>query len=367
MTAVVTMSDNAVANSPPTEPADAPTYRVSHLTDDVVAAFAAALGDSGVQDLAPFDRGGLKPRVNNRVQFTASTGGDTDAAAIQRVLDTAGFEWTTGEPGEYVILGRRVNAVSELRKGDRLHINKRRGPYRVYRVYDHAPETIQKSSPAITAELTNEDTDTDWLLVHWKQSSNTWAYVKTTDASVKAGYRFRKVKQAEWLGRIGPARALAPVFPDGVSPGKNWGELTEFVSENLKDTELNYREVDIKPTDTTRVSRWIGERPPAEVFSADRATLIREVLTALGESLEANAGGLEIESEQDKSRVARYQALAARAHDYADGFELARMDVVTTEDTTIHTCEDCGQQFTDKYKYPTHRRDCYRRADKTDD
>lgn len=337
-----------------------PDYRVSHLMDELADAFSER---GMVQEVAPLGKGGIKPRVQNRVTFQYGTSEDPEQRTEARqdtedVLETEAFAWTTGgEPREIIVLGRAIRDLRELRKGDRIHVNKRRGPFKVYRVMDHAPEVLQRSDPAVTVELANADTDTDWMLVQWQNEQDPWAYCKTKDKHAKGGFRYRKVERAERLGRIGPLRMYAPSH-DHISEGYQ-DTVLEMVQSADEDGGLG----DVHPSDVTRVENLMV-KPAAEVFSPEDADTIRDVMDAVSEYHEREADALNLETDEDKEHAAHHQELADDAAAFASAFNLAHMDAVEdTEEQPVWVCEDCAKAFTDKYKYPTHRRDCPERGD----
>lgn len=339
-------------------PDDPPTYRVSHMMDELADAFADR---DMVQMVAPFSRGGIKPRVKNRVTFRASDGltdGRENTRITEDVLESDGWSWTTGDIREYVVLGRVIHDIRELRKDDRVHINSRRGPFQVYRVMEHAPEVLQRSDPAITVELRNLDTDTDWMMVHWSNEPDPWTYVRTRDERAKGGFRYKKVEQVERMGRIGPYRLYAPDH-DHVSEG-----YQDDVADMIRDADDAGGLGDLHPSDVERALNLVGDRPAAEVYTPTDADTLRGVLEAVSEYHEREADALAIESDDDRDHAARHQELARDAERYASAWNLTTMDAVErTEDTDIWECEDCGKAFLDKFKYPTHRRECPEKSD----
>lgn len=334
------------------EDGDPDGYRTSHLMDDLADAFGDHIGT-----VAPFGRGGLKPRVTNRVTFhvTSSEGAGIHPEFVNDRLDSDGWAWTTGEPGEYVILGRAIRDLRELRDGDRIHINKRGGPFVVYRVMEQptGPEVLQRGDQSITVELANADTDTDWMVVQWDGDPDPWAYVRTKDKRASGGFRHRKVERVERAGRIGPARLFAP-------PADMTEDVERYVPREVERARDHYlgENRTIHPMDLDRVDR-LFQKPVPDVFSPEDANLIREFLLEMTDWHERQAGGLELETDEDKALAADRQASARLCKRLADAFQLLKMDAVdATEDTDLWVCEDCGQAFLNKFKYPTHRRDC---------
>lgn len=334
-----------------------PDYRVSHLTEDVADAFS----DAGIiQLVAPFSRGGVNARVNNRVRFQISDSVDAEQKRFaESVLDDAAFSWTTGEPGEYYVLGREITDLRELRKGDRIHINRRRGPFEVYRVMERPPEILQRSDPAVTVELSNVDTDTDWMLIHWKNESQPVAYCRTKDSRAKRGYRYKNTETAEQLGRIGPLRRYSPSY-DHVSEDYH-GSLSELTQYLTAD------EADVHPSDLERIAHLL-DKPAADAYSPEDANLIQKVMNAAAEGFERDADALNITSDTDREHAAENQALADDARGFATAFTLTNMDAVSERDESgLWVCEDCGKAFTNRFKFPTHRRDCPAREDGGDE
>lgn len=332
---------------------DTREYRVSHLMDDLADTFSER---GMVQDVAPLDRGGIKPRVENRAKFAVRSveGAGEHRPEVDRVLETDGYTYTVGsDPGEYIVLGRAIADLRELRKGDFIHVNKRRGPFKVYRVMDHAPEVVQRSDPAVTVELSNVDTDTDWLLVHWNGDAFPWAYCKTKDQHAKGGYRHRKVEQAHRLGRLGPFRLYAPSH-DLISEGyqADLHERLRFVDDHM------WRLESAHPSDMTRAMDLLA-KPPADAFSPEDADTIRKVCQASADAHERQADAVHIEDNADRADAQENQQAAGKLENYAKAFNLANMDAIAdTEDARIHICEDCGTAYTNRFKYPTHRREC---------
>lgn len=326
---------------------ESPDYRVSHLMDDIADAYSER---GMVQDVAPLQRGGINPRVDNRVSFRYGEGPDVRERS-EGVLDTEQFAWTTGDTREIIVLGRAIRDVRELRKGDRIHLNKRRGPFRVYRVSERAPEVLQRSDPAVTVELSNEDTDTDWLMVHWKGERVPMSYCRTKDKHAKGGFRYRKVEDVERMGRVGPLRMYRPANA-GIR------EEMDRVLEMVRDARDADGLGDVHPSDVDRVVNLMT-KPASEVFDPADANTVREVMTAVSEFHEREADALTIASEDDREHARRHQSLSGEASEFADAFSLIQMDAVEdTEDTRLYRCEDCGSGFTNKFKFPTHRRDC---------
>lgn len=340
---------------------EVPEFRMSHLMDELADAYSER---EMVQKVAPFERGGIKPRVQNRVTFTSANASSEDREDVETVLDARGFAWTLGsttEDGtEYVVLGREIRDPRELRKGDRIHLNKRGGPFKVYRVMEQpsGPEVLQRSDPSVTVELTNTDTDTDWMVVHWKNDSEPWAYVRTKDKNAKGGFRYRKVESVERAGRIGPLRMFAPSH-DHISEG-----YQDTLHERVKFADDNGWLGDAHPSDVARVLDLMA-KPAAEVFSPEDADTVREVMNTTADAYERQGNAMAMEAPEDDDPE-EMKALAADNQDwgqslksYAEAFNLANMDTVEdTGDTDLWVCEDCGQAFLNKYKYPTHRRDC---------
>lgn len=320
-------------------------YRVSHLMDDLADAF-----QDRIQLVAPLNRGGVKPRVDNRVTFSVNSGEGANSEVEGR-LDTHGFAWTTGEPGEYVVLGRVITDLRELREDDRVHLNGRGGPFKVYRVMeqDTGPEVLQKSDPSVTVEVTNADTGTDWMVVQWDGEDEPWAYVRTKDKHASGGYRYRKVERVERSGRVGPRRLFAPPADARDEVERGVPDQLETVRERgLTDAAV------IHPTDMDRLDT-LFRKPRPDVFTPEDATLIREFLTDMSEWWNASANALEIESDEDKDRVADHQESAARCSDLADAFALLDMDAVdVTEDADVYIHEPCGNAYTDRFKYSKH-------------
>jgi len=353
---------DSVANSGMMSPdgngGDIPEYRISHLMDDVADAFADR---DVVQMVAPLGRGGIKPRTNNRVSFRVASSEDTDTRQenirlTEEILETDGFQWTRGEQArEFIILGREIHDLRELRKDDPIHINTRRGPFKVFRVMDHAPEVLQRSDPAVTVELSNLDTDTDWMVVHWKNESLPWAYVRTYYKRAKGNYRYRKVEKVEWTGRIGPYRLYAPSHDD-VREGY------ESDAHNcVQNADDNGWLGELHPSDVDRVLN-LFQKPAAEVFAPGDVETVREVLESTADAFERQGNAMAMEAGDDeelKALAADNQSRASEIRDMASAFKLNRMDAVADgEDTGLYRCEDCGKAFTDRFKYPTHRREC---------
>lgn len=322
---------------------DVPEYRISHLMEDIADAFSER---DAVGDIAPFRKGGLKPRVQNRVTFSLS---DMDRARwTEQVLETEGYAWTTDEPGKYVTLGRAIEDPRELRKGDRIHLNKRGGPFRVYRVMEqeNGPEVLQKSAPSVTVELANEDTGTDWMMVLWDGDSEPWSYVKTKDKNAKGGFRYRKVERVERLGRIGPLRLFAP-------PADMTEDVEQRVPEILE-TAKDASGTGIHPSDLSRVDALFS-KPIPDAFEPEDAATIREFLTDMSEWFEREANALELETEQDKERAAKHQDAAEQCRTLANGFDLLQMDAVEeSEGTDLYHHAVCGTAYTDRFKYSKH-------------
>lgn len=361
------MTDQAQSGEPegasPTRGDEPPAYRVSHLMDDLADAFSER---GMVQTVAPFTQGGLKPRVKNRVAFTLADTEREQVRDVETVLETDGYAWTTGEPREYLVLGRRVADLRELRKGDRIHLNKRRGPFVVYRVMDHAPEVLQRSDPAITVELANADTDTDWMVVHWQNESSPIAYCRTKDKHAKGGFRYRKVEPVDRLGRVGPRRMYAPrsdaADSEDDSEGED-GDLPSALLSVLDDADASGALGEVHPTDLARV-RALFAKPAADVFSPEDANTVHAVLDAAADGFERDADALTIETDADRDHAADQQARAARARTLADAFGLIHMDALAhRDDRKLFACPDCGMAFANRYKFPTHRRMCDAGAD----
>lgn len=331
-----------------TEPDDdggdeVPEYRISHLQDELADTFSER---GEVELIAPFRRGGLKTRVQNRATFTLS---DMDRAGwTEQVLDTDGFAWTVGEPGKYIVLGRAIRDPRELRSGDRIHVNKRGGPFTVYRVLEqeNGPEALQRSDSSVTVELANEDTGTDWMMVNWNNDSDPWFYVRTKDTNAKGGFRYRKVERVERSGRIGAHRLFAPP-----------ADMTEDVESGIPEileTAKDASGTGVHPSDLSRVDA-LFTKPIPDVFTPEDADTIREFLTDMGEWYEREANALEVETEQDKQRAAHHQDAAEQCQSLANAFNLLRMDAVDdTEDADLYYHAACGQGYTDRFKYSKH-------------
>lgn len=331
---------------------DTPAYRVSHLQDDLADVFAER---DAVQEIAPLHKGGVKPRVHNRVTFTVS---DMDRARwVEQVLDDEGFAWTTGnETGEYVVLGRAIRDLRELRKGDRIHLNKRGGPFEVYRVMEQetGPEVLQRSAPSVTVELSNADTETDWMVVRWKNDSEPWAYCRTKDKHASRGFRYRKVESVERSGRIGPFRLFAPSH-DHISEGYH-----DTIQKRVEFAKNNGWLGDAHPSDVGRVLNLMT-KPAAELFSPEDADTVREVLNITADAYErqGNAMAMEAGADEDPEEM---KALAADNQDwgntlrsYAKAFNLIHMDAVDdSEETDVYHHIPCGKAFTDRFKYSKH-------------
>lgn len=332
-------------------------YRLSHMMDAIVDAFADR---EMVQAVAPLERGGLKPRVSNRVAFTPS--GEPGRPEVETVLNTGGWAWTVGpstEDGtEYVVLGQTIADLRELRKGDRIHLNKRGGPFKVFRVMEQpsGPEVLQRSAPAVTVELTNTSTGTDWMVVHWQNDSEPWSYCRTKDKHASGGFRYRKVESVERSGRIGPARMFAP--REDVS-----ADIDAHLPEIVADAKDGGGE-GIHPTDLSRVAALFA-KPIPDVFDSQDADTVRKFLTEMSEWYEREANALQVETEQDKERAAVHQDAAERCERFADAFNVLQMDAVdlTDDGPSVYACEDCGQVFLNQHKYPTHRRECSENSD----
>jgi hypothetical protein len=349
MMAVVQMSEQQMADGADEGEDDPPAYRVSHLMDDLADAFA-----DRIQLVAPLGKGGVKPRVHNRVTFTVS-GERDDREYVEDTLDRNGFAWTLGETTEdgteYVVLGRAIRDLRELRKGDRIHLNGRGGPFKVYRVLEQetGPEVLQKSSPSVTVEVTNVDTGTDWMVVQWDGEPHPWAYVYTEDKHASGGFRYRKVEQVERDGRVGPRRLFAP-------PADDTGEVERAIPDQLETARghgLTESGV-IHATDMNRVETLFS-KPIPDLYSPEDAALIREFLQDMGEWWEREANALEVETDEDKERAAEHQEAATRCSILADAFSLLEMDAVdVTEDADVYEHEPCGRVFTDRFKYSKH-------------
>lgn len=321
-----------------------PAYRVSHLMDDLADVFSDRL-----ELVAPMKRGGVKPRVNNRATFTLTGATDSERREVEDTLDRHGFQWTTGEPGEYIVLGRAITDLRELREGDRIYLNARGGPFRVFSVLKQpaGPEVLQRSDPSVTVEVTNADTGTDWMVVQWDGEPEPWAYVRTKDQHASGGYRYRKVEPVERSGRIGPRRlfALAPQVADTVE-----GEVPD-----LLDALTDAAGSGVFATDAYRVQSLFS-RPIPDLFTAADAATVREVLLDLSEWFNREANALEVETDSDKERVARQQDAADLCEDLASAFGLQNMDAVdVSEDADdLYVHDACGQAFTDRFAYSKH-------------
>jgi hypothetical protein len=348
------MTEQVAADGDGSEDEDVPEFRVSHLMDELADAFADR---DRVELVAPLGKGGIKPRVSNRVTFSVANGAPPEDASEDRrftedVLETERFSYTVGgEPGAYVVLGREIQDLRELRKGDRIHLNKRRGPFKVYRVLEQpsGPEVLQRSASSVTVEVSNVDTGTDWMVVHWKDDPHPWAYVKTADKSAKGGYRYRKVEQVERSGRIGPRRLFAPPADATEDVERHVPELLE----TARDRHLGESRV-IHPTDLTRVEH-LFKKPIADVFTPDDADHVRTFLTELSEWYERQANGLEIETDEDRERARENQEQADLCSRLADAFNLLQMDAVDiTGDVSLYVHTDCGKAYTDRFAYSKH-------------
>lgn len=323
---------------------DVPEYRISHLQDDLADTFSER---DAVGLIAPFRKGGVKPRVHNRVTFTLS---DPDRREwTERVLDLDGYAWTVGdESGKYVVLGRAIRDVGELRDGDRIHLNKRGGPFKVFRVLEQesGPEVLQKCEPSVTVELTNVDTGTDWMVVHWDGEPEPWAYVRTKDQNAKGGFRYRKVERVEWWGRIGPARLFAPPV-----------DMTEGVETRLPEVVAAAAEATgtgIHPSDLKRVET-LTQKPIPDLFTPEDADRIRTFLMDMSEWYEREANALEVETQNDKNRAAVNQNAAKQCRELAGAFTLTDMDAVDDADGSgFYHHAACGVGFTDRFKYSKH-------------
>lgn len=329
-----------------------PEYRLSHLQEDIAEPFSER---DAIELVAPLNSGGVGSRVNNRAVFTVF---DSERTRwVEQVLDYEGFAWTvTGEPGQYAVLGRVIRDARELRPGDRIHLNKRGGPFKVYRVLEqeNGPEVLQKSAPAITVELSNVDTGTDWMMVHWKDSGGTWAYVRTKDKRASGGFRYRKVERVERGGRIGPFRMFAP-SGERVSEG-----FQDEIQDRVQSAQDNGW-LDTHPTDVDRVLELMS-RPACDVFTPEDASTIKSVVMDAAEAFKRQGNAMAMEAGDDeemKALAADNQMWGRDLKSLAKAFNLADMDAVDdTEDTPLYVHKACGAGFVNRHKYPTHCREC---------
>lgn len=346
------MGEQMSADGSP-EDEDPPAYRLSHLMDELADAFSER---GMVQVVAPFGKGGVAPRVTNRVQFQVGDSNDGEERRqwvqdTEDVLDSEGYAWTTAGSRTYVVLGRSIRDLRELRKDDRIHVNKRRGPFKVYRVMEQpsGPEVLQRSDSSITAEVVNVDTGTDGMVVQWSGDDHPWAYVRTKDSSAKGGFRYRKVEPVEWMGRMGPERWFAP----SVDAKEDVERDIPAYLETVRDHALAESRA-VHPLDADRVEH-LFQKPVADVFTTEDAGRVRAMFQDLSEWYERRAGGLEIETDEDRERARENQSHAERCTELADAFNVLHMDAV---DDVEHICPDCGKAYLNRFKYPTHRREC---------
>lgn len=352
--AVVSMNEQMPGDPPDGEDdgEDVPEYRVSHLMDELADAFT-----DRIQLVAPMEKGGLKPRVNNRVTFTVTnTKSDhRNREYVEDTLDSAGFAWTHAPVDEkgtpYIVLGRTVTDLRELRAGDRIHLNKRGGPFRAYRVLEQpsGPEVLQRSEESVTVEVTNADTGTDWMVVQWAGKQDPWAYVRTKDKDASGGFRWRKVEDVERMARVGPRRLFAP-------PPDLKEDVERHVPEQVewaRDNHLGENRV-IHPMDLDRVER-LFTKPVADLYTAEDADVVREFLREMSEWHERQAGGLTMETDEDKAHAADRQESARLCERLSDAFNLLEMDVVALDgEADVYEHGPCGVAYTDRFKYSKH-------------
>lgn len=350
---------NQMSATPDSDGEDIPEYRLEHLQDDIAGVFS----DRGmVQAIAPLGKGGVSPRVSNRVTFSVSPS-MTEPREVERILDSERFAWTHGTTTEggvqFVVLGRAIASLRELRADDRIHVNKRGGPFKVYRVLEQpgGPEVLQRSDASVTAEVVNLGTGTDWMVVQWAGDDRPVAYVKTkdTNSGVTGDFRYKKVEDVERMGRVGPTRLFAPPVDATEDVDREVPELVAAAGDASG--------LEVHPSDLSRLETLFA-RPVPDVFTPADADVTRRFLTAMGEWYEREADALHVETEQDKQRAADQQDRARVCSRLTNAFNLLQMDAVdVTEDTDLWRCADCGQAFTNKHKFPTHRRDCPAKGD----
>lgn len=181
---------------------DLDEFTLKHLKSDV----ASVLTDREFLDVLPVEVGGLE---DTRVVVRSDS--SYRAGRIASTLADVGFLVTrTGEGRPAVQVHGRETEVTDLHRGDLVHVNDRAGPWRVTDSADSFP-WYGSPSPAEVRFLTHARRDhvNPYAVVWWNEDREPGLYTNTVDqeSGVSDDARWKKYESLNRIARFGPHRA----------------------------------------------------------------------------------------------------------------------------------------------------------------